>query len=375
MAWWRLVLSCVPALEAALDPWAKAGGFTWMIVIYSLTTVIAANVRFRPMALGWLFAFGDLILLHLHVHWNLANRPLPETAFSFVAVALIIMATNSLRLSLPLLWTSSALLLAGYLWLLAGAADNIRPLVGGFMLMLIGLALATMIVRSQTRLLAETRARARLRRFVSAEIADEMERKHLALDQPTSSEVTVLFLDIRGFSRKAETMDAVATVAFLNHFFGLVTQVIFRHRGTVDKFVGDGVMALFGAPLHQADAPARACAAALEIVEAVHGWNSKLRSQGQSAVQIGIGINTAVVVAGVLGTPQKLEYTAVGDGVNVAARLCALAGEKDTPPILAAASTRHAVPSPMPWIELGEVTLRGRVAPLAIYGLGGRGES
>ena len=159
------------------------------------------------------------------------------------------MLTNSLRLSLPLLWVSATGILAGYLWFFQAGMDDVRVRVGGVMLLLICLVLATMIVRGQLRLLTESRSRARLRRFVSPEIADELERRQEVFDRPTSREVTVMFVDIRGFTPNAESMSPEDSVAFLNQFFQRVTGAVFAKQGTVDKYIGDCVMALFGAPI------------------------------------------------------------------------------------------------------------------------------
>jgi len=168
-----------------------------------------------------------------------------EAVFAYVAVANIVMVTNSLRLSLPLLWASAAGILCGYGWFFRDALDDMRVRVGGVMLLLIGLSLATMIVKGQLRLLLESRARARLRRFVSPEIADELERRWEIFDRPISREGTVLFVDIRGFTQTAESMAPEDSVAFLNQFFQRVTEAAFSQRGTVDKYIGDCVMVLF----------------------------------------------------------------------------------------------------------------------------------
>ena len=149
-----------------------------------------------------------------------------------------------------------------------------------------------------------------------------------------------------------------------------MTQAVFAHGGTVDKYIGDCVMVLFGAPLRQADDAARAVRAAREIVRSVAEWNSDRVKRHEPPVRIGVGLNTSLVVAGAVGTPQKLEYTVIGDGVNVASRVCSLT--KDFPAtILATEATRSRVADELPWRDLGETTLRGRKTPLRIYGLDG----
>jgi class 3 adenylate cyclase len=368
MAWWRLLLSAVPLLEAVTDATRTAGGFEYVLVGYSLVVLAITRNRSHHPSWRWLFATGDVAFLQAYAFYHLGERSTLEAAFAYVAAANIVMLTNSLRLSLPLLWVSTAGILAGYGWLFRTGMDDMRVRVGGVMLLLIGASLTTMIVKGQLRLLGESRARARLRRFVSPEIADELERRNEIFDRPMTREVTVLFVDIRGFTTNAETMAAEESVAFLNQFFQRVTKAVFAHQGTVDKYIGDCVMVLFGAPLRHPDDANRAVRAALDIARSVEEWNTARTALGQPPVKIGIGLNTSLVVAGAVGTPQKLEYTVIGDGVNVASRVCALTKEKPAV-ILVTGATRSRVTDTLPWIDFGEITLRGRHTSLHIHGL------
>jgi adenylate cyclase len=368
MAWWRLVLAIVPLAEAVLDDAHTAGGFAYVIIVYALVVLAITRNRSHRPSWRWLFALGDVALLQAYAFYHLGDRTTLEAAFAYVAAANIVMLTNSLRLSLPLLWLSTAGMLAGYQWFFHEGMADTRVRVGGVMLLVIGVSLATMIVRGQLRLLTESRARARLRRFVSPEIADELERRREIFDRPMTREVTVLFVDIRGFTTNAEAMAAEESVAFLNQFFQRVTKAVFAHQGTVDKYIGDCVMVLFGAPLRLHDDATRAVRAALDIARSIEEWNTERAARGEPPVKIGIGLNTSLVVAGAVGTPQKLEYTVIGDGVNVASRVCALTKEKSAV-ILVTEATRSRVTDPQPWIDFGEVLLRGRTSTLRIHGL------
>lgn len=368
MAWWRLVLAAVPLLEAALDPAARGGVFAFGIVAYALVVLLIASNRSHPALWRWLFAAGDVALLQAYASFHLGDRTTLEAAFAYVAAANLVLLTNSLRLSRPLLWASAAGILAGYIWFFRDGMTDSRVRIGGVMLLLITASLTSMIVGAQLRLLAESRARARLRRFVSPEVADELERRHEVLDRPVAREVTMLFVDIRGFTPRAETMAPEESVAFLNQFFQRVTQAVFDHGGTVDKYIGDCVMVLFGAPITQPDDATRAVLAARAIVRSIEEWNIERAVAGDTPVRIGVGLNTSLVVAGAVGTPQKLEYTVIGDGVNVAARVCALTKDKPAP-ILATEATRSRARGDHAWIDFGEVALRGRATSLHIYGL------
>ncbi|MFA6285873.1 MAG: adenylate/guanylate cyclase domain-containing protein [Opitutaceae bacterium] len=368
MAWWRLVLATVPGIEAALDRVKTGGLFEYAIVVYAVVVLFIAKSRRHHTAWRWVFALGDVAFLQFYAFSHFDGRSTLEAAFAYVATANIVMLTNSLRLSLPVLWVSAAGILAGYLGFFQAGMDDVRVRVGGVMLLLICLALATMIVRGQLRLLSESRARARLRRFVSPEVADELERRNKVFDRPATREVTVMFVDIRGFTPNAESMSPEDSVAFLNQFFQRVTGAVFAQQGTVDKYIGDCVMALFGAPMRQRDDATRAVNAALDIARSIAAWNEERVARGEFPVKIGIGLNTSLVIAGAIGTPQKLEYTVIGDGVNVASRVCELT-KKHPATILLTEATRSCVTGDFPWLDLGEVTLRGRNAPLHLYGL------
>ena len=139
-------------------------------------------------------------------------------------------------------------------------------------------------------------------------------------------ETTVLFSDIRGFTQLSEKVSAQEVVGMLNDYFELMVEIIFDNEGTLDKFVGDEIMALFGAPVAHDDDPVRAVRTALTMLEVLEvEFNAKRRPHGLPELKIGIGINTGEVVAGYLGSSKALEYTVIGDTVNTGARLCSVA--------------------------------------------------
>ncbi len=139
-------------------------------------------------------------------------------------------------------------------------------------------------------------------------------------------ETTVLFSDIRGFTAMSETIPAQEVVDMLNDYFELMVEIIFDNEGTLDKFVGDEIMALFGAPVAHGDDPIRAVRTAMTMLDCLENeFNTARRAAGKPELHIGIGINTGEVVAGYLGSSKALEYTVIGDTVNTGARLCSVA--------------------------------------------------
>ncbi len=190
-------------------------------------------------------------------------------------------------------------------------------------------------------------------------------------------EVTILFVDIRQFTRLSEGMKANDVVGLLNECFQLISDLILEAEGTIDKFIGDSVMAYFGAPLPQADHALRAVTAAIEIARAVERRNAQLAAaaDGGVPISIGIGIHTGIVVVGNIGSDRRSDFTAVGDAVNVAHRLEKLARPGEI--LVSEAVQRQARGAARLRFE-GERQLSGREEPVHVYSvdlgpLGGAG--
>jgi adenylate cyclase len=136
---------------------------------------------------------------------------------------------------------------------------------------------------------------------------------------------TVMFIDIRDFTAMSSNNEASQILQLLNDYFEILVETVFRHEGTVDKFIGDGMMVIWGAPLTHPDDPSRAVRAALDIHTLMEDFNFTRISRGKTPIEIGIGINTGELVAGYIGSSRTMSYSVVGDTVNIASRLCAAA--------------------------------------------------
>ena len=164
------------------------------------------------------------------------------------------------------------------------------------------------------------RQRELFRKFATAEVAEELLTTGLALGGK-HVEASVMFSDIRAFTRLSETLSPAETIDLLNSYYTLMFDAIGGHGGIVNQMLGDGLMAIFGAPLPHADHRARAVRAALEMLELVDGFNQEQASRGGAEIRIGIGIASGPLVAGFTGTERRVTYTCVGDTVNLAAHL------------------------------------------------------
>jgi class 3 adenylate cyclase len=203
------------------------------------------------------------------------------------------------------------------------------------------------------------------RKFATAEVAEELLSTGFALGG-THVDATVMFSDIRSFTSLAESRPPAETIELLNSYYTLMFDAIGGQGGIVNQMLGDGLMALFGAPLPRADHAERAVRAALEMLELVAGFNRDQAAQGKPEIRIGIGIASGHVIAGYTGTQRRVTYTCVGDTVNLAAHLEAhtkVVGQ----PILIDEHTRAALGDAIRVEDHGPVQFKTRAKPVRVY--------
>ncbi len=225
-------------------------------------------------------------------------------------------------------------------------------------------------VNRMAQALDETKTlRGALARYISVQVADEIIRSGVMPSlHGERKKVTVLFLDIRDFLNMTHPMDPESVVGILNEFFDRMVEVVFRHKGTLDKFLGDGLMVIFGAPLDDADQEQHAVQAALEMHAEAKKIDERWRSKGVGRLRIGIGINTGVAVVGNIGSAQRMDYTAIGGTVNLASRLEA-ATKAFGQDILIAEPTYRMVKDRFPATRIGDVRGGHDQPPMDVYAL------
>jgi adenylate cyclase len=204
-------------------------------------------------------------------------------------------------------------------------------------------------------------------RYVSRDVYEQLlAHPEQAALGGTRREMTVLFSDIRGFTAVTERGQPEELVAQLNEYFSRMVDIVFRHRGTVDKFVGDMVMALFGAPLDDTDHAEHAAAAAVDMVRELGELNRQWAAEGKPPLDIGIGVNSGEMIAGNIGSASIMSYTVIGDNVNLGARLESLNKDYRTHIIISEA-TRARLTGQYDTRPLGEVVVKGKSRPVQIF--------
>ena len=235
----------------------------------------------------------------------------------------------------------------------------------------IGALLATAAIHGVTVAFEREQARDAFARFVPEAVVDEVLRSADGIRLGgVQREGTVMFSDLRGFTSFAETLEPATVIGALNRYLTAMSEAILDHGGTLVAYMGDGIMAVFGAPLAQDDHADRALAAARDMLDRLEGFNAWLREEGlHEGFKMGIGLNSGQVMSGHVGSERRLEYTALGDTTNTAARLEGMT--KGTPyQLYVADSTRSRLSQPAEdLVEVGEFEVRGRTATVKLWSL------
>lgn len=202
-------------------------------------------------------------------------------------------------------------------------------------------------------------------RMLSPNLAEQVLSGKLSVERVgVSCDMTVMFADIRGFTAMSAEKKASEIVDMLNEYFELMVEIIFKYEGTLDKFVGDAVMVVWGAPVAHPDDPIRAVKTAVEMLATLDDLNRVRASRGQPPLAVGIGINTGEGVAGYMGSTKKMEYTVIGNTVNIASRLCSKAGPGE---IIVSEMTWQRLGGQFPGESLPPAQVKGIAKPLKIF--------
>ncbi|MCW8862527.1 MAG: GAF domain-containing protein [Rhodospirillales bacterium] len=213
---------------------------------------------------------------------------------------------------------------------------------------------------------AEKRVKSTMSRYMDPGLADQLVKGGEDVLGGKGVTATILFSDIRSFTTLTEELGAQGTVSLLNEYFTIMVDCIQREGGMLDKFIGDAIMAAFGLPLAHDDDEDRAVRAAIAMIRELWAWNAKRAEDGKKPVDMGIGLNTDMVVSGNIGSPKRMDYTVIGDGVNLASRLesaCKQYGAR----ILISEHTAEKLRGTYRIRDVDHVVVKGKTEPVAVF--------
>ena len=347
-----------------------AGSLKEKLVLIGTTAPGLLDLRVTPVGETYAGVETQANVLSGLLDGRVLVRPDYARGFEIVilAIAGLLLAFALPLLSAPRAVAASAAVIAGLiginLWLYLGYG-LVLPLASALVM-----ALAAFALNMSYGYFVESRAKRELAHlfgtYVPPELVDEMVKDPDRYTMTaTTRELTVMFCDIRGFTSLSESMEPTQLQALLNSVFSQLTGVIRAHRGTVDKYMGDCVMAFWGAPVSEPDHASLAVKAALEMLDAIEQINAHYRAKGLPEIGIGIGINTGQMCVGDMGSDVRRSYTVIGDAVNLASRiegLCKTYGVN----IVVSENTRTKAAG-LRWQELDKVCVKGRQQAIAIF--------
>ena len=324
--------------------------------------------------------FGSLdfpgVEIHANIIDNILNQHFLERGIRQVLWDLAFIFLFGVPLGIWLALAQPRWLAFGLLLLVPFAGLEYEAFLRGWWLNFITPGLFTLVPNvgfvALYRVLIEEKEKRRVRGAFQQYVSPEVIRRLLAtpeLVQPRKTEISVMFSDVRGFTSISEKLDAQELADLLNGYLTEMTRIIFRNQGTLDKYIGDAVMAIWGAPFEEGDHARRACNSALDMLARLHELQQGWKERGQPILEIGIGINTGIASVGNMGSALRYGYTAMGDAVNLASRLEGLNKEYGTRIIVSESTHAEAGESAFLFRELDLIRVKGKAQPVTIYEL------
>jgi adenylate cyclase len=348
-----------------------AGTFQGKIVLVGASATGIGDLRSTP--------FGGInypgVEIHANLIDNILNRHFLLRGANQVALDLLVIFLFGVPLGLWLALAQPRSMLFGVLLLVPFGLGVWFAFLHGWWLNFIvpsGTLVANVGLVAVYRALVEEKEKRRVRGAFQQYLSPEVIRLVLEnpdLVKPRKTEITVMFSDVRGFTSISEKLDAQELAALLNEYLTEMTQIVFRHDGTLDKYIGDAVMAFWGAPIEDRDHATKGCHAALEMITRLKEMQNKWRSEGRPVLDIGVGLCTGVASVGNMGSTLRYGYTALGDTVNLSSRIEGLNKEYATH-ILLSDTTYSAVEDPLlVFRELDLIRVKGKSQPVILYEL------
>ncbi len=351
-----------------------AGAFQGKIILVGATATGIGDLRGTP--------YGGTNYPGVEIHANVIDNILNQRFLKYGFRQALADGLLILFFGIPLgIWM--ALVSPRWMWfgvslLLPMVAVNFWAFLHGWWLNLLvpALTLSTnVLLVSLYRSLFEEKEKRRVRTAFGQYLSPEVIRRLLVnpqLVEPKKTDITVMFSDIRGFTTISEKLDAQELALFLNQYLSDMTSLVFEHHGTLDKYIGDAVMAFWGAPFEEPGHGARGCHTALKMMDRVREMQKKWEAEGKPHLDIGIGLNTGVASVGNMGSALRYGYTALGDTVNLSSRLEGLNKDYGTHILVNETTYAAAKDDGFVFRELDLIRVKGKLQPVTIYELIGR---
>jgi adenylate cyclase len=347
------------------------GTFRDKIVLVGASATGIGDLRSTPFA-GINYPGVEI---HANVIDNILNRHSLIRGADQVAVDLLLILLFGVPLGMWLALAQPRSMLFGLLLLVPFGLGSWYAFLHGWWLNFIvpsGTLVANVGFVAVYRALIEEKEKRKVRGAFQQYLSPEVIRRLLQnpdLVKPRKTEVTVMFSDVRGFTTISEKLDAQDLAALLNEYLTEMTQVVFRHSGTLDKYIGDAVMAFWGAPFEDRAHATNGCRSALEMIARLKEMQKKWRTEGRPVLDIGVGLSTGVASVGNMGSALRYGYTALGDTVNLSARLEGLNKDYGSHILLSEATYVEVNDPLLIFRELDLIRVKGKLQPIALYEL------
>jgi adenylate cyclase len=347
------------------------GTFRGKIVLVGASATGIGDLRSTPFA-GINYPGVEI---HANVIDNILNRHFLFRGANQVAVDLLLVVLFGVPLGMWLALAQPRSMLYGLLLLVPFGFGLWYAFLHGWWLNFIapsGTLVANVGFVAVYRALVEEKEKRRVRGAFQQYLSPEVIRRLLEnpdLVRPRKTDITVMFSDVRGFTTISEKLDAQELAALLNEYLTDMTQIVFRHNGTLDKYIGDAVMAFWGAPFEEPGHPTQGCHAALEMIARLKEMQKKWRAEGRPVLDIGVGLSTGVASVGNMGSALRYGYTALGDTVNLSARIEGLNKDYGSHILLSEATYAQVEDPLLVFRELDLIRVKGKLRPIALYEL------
>lgn len=364
-------------MNAGQEPLLPPGTFKDKIVLVGSNAAGLYDLKTTPMSGYGAFPGVEIVATAINnlINGTTLRRESGTSAIlliflASIATALLVNAIKSPQRSVPI---AGGLLLACYLYAVAGFYGNVIinmvPVSSAVLLSFVGMTLLNYLTEGREK----ARVKKAFSQYTSSELMDEILKNPEALTLGGEKrELSILFSDIRGFTSISEKLEPVQLTQMLNNYLTPMTAMVFKHKGVLDKYIGDAVMAIFGAPLPLKDHAGAACRAALDMMDELHALRRRWKEEGMpdfiQNMNIGVGVNSGNVSVGNMGSNLRFDYTVIGDNVNLSSRLESTTKAYGVD-IIVSEFTRQMVQDEFIFRELDFIRVIGKNKPVKIYQL------